>query len=80
MRHLNRIILIAITLFVSSSFAQRYMEKLNRGFVAVPYTAGDSVFLSWRFLGTDPASIGFNVYKNNVKLNAELITITAHLV
>lgn len=80
MQHINRIILIAITLFVSSSFAQRYMEKLNRGFVAVPYTTGDSVFLSWRYLGTDPAALGFNVYKNNVKLNSEPITASTNFV
>lgn len=80
MQHINRIILIAITLFVSSSFAQRYMEKLNRGFVAVPYTTGDSVFLSWRYLGTDPAALGFNVYKNDVKLNSIPITTSTNYV
>ena len=80
MKHLNRIMLIAITLFISSSFAQRYMEKLNRGFVAVPYTTGDSVFLSWRYFGTDPAGLAFNIYKNNVKLNADPVTGSTNFV
>ena len=41
----------------------RQMEYLNRGLVAVKVSSG--VFLSWRYLGTDNPSIGFNIYRNN---------------
>ncbi|GAB2541456.1 rhamnogalacturonan lyase [Rufibacter soli] len=49
------------------------MEYLNRGLVAVQ-TQGDSVYLSWRLLGTDPDEVAFNVYRKTgngqpVKLN-----------
>ena len=54
--------------------AQRYMEKLNRGLIAVP--SGGGYYLSWRLFGTDPqdATFGFNVYKGATKLNATVIT------
>ena len=48
----------------------RYMEKLDRGLIAVK--SGSGYFLSWRLFGTDPqdATFGFNVYKGTTKLNA----------
>jgi rhamnogalacturonan endolyase len=41
----------------------RQMERLDRGLVAVKTAGG--VFLSWRLLGSDPADIQFNLYKND---------------
>ena len=52
--------------------AQRMMEALGRGMVAVPVSGG--TYLSWRLLGTEPQDIGFNVYKGATKLNAAPIT------
>jgi rhamnogalacturonan endolyase len=40
----------------------RYMEKLDRGLVAVQQSDG-KVFLSWRLLASDPDGIAFNVYR-----------------
>jgi rhamnogalacturonan endolyase len=40
----------------------RVMERLNRGVVAVHESDG-SVFISWRLLGSDPAAIAFNLYR-----------------
>jgi rhamnogalacturonan endolyase len=53
--------------------AQRLMEKLDRGVVAVPNAQGHAV-VSWRLLGIDPGAIAFNVYRGSgteppVKLN-----------
>src|SRR5271155_1753341 len=64
-------------LFTSATFAQRQMEPLGRGIVAVPQDAG-KVFVGWRLLGTDPDDIAFNVYRATagaapVKLNSEPI-------
>jgi len=53
--------------------AQRIMEKLNRGIIAV-VSGTDSVFVSWRFLATDPEDVAFNVYRNNTKLNQKPLT------
>jgi len=53
--------------------AQRKMEKLNRGVIAV-VSGADSVFVSWRLLATDPENVAFNVYRNNTKLNVKPLT------
>ena len=42
--------------------AQRQLENLSRGVVAVHQPDG-GVFVSWRLLGTDPADVAFNVYR-----------------
>jgi rhamnogalacturonan endolyase len=46
--------------------AQRQMETLGRGVVAVK-TEDGKVMLSWRMLGSDPDSVAFNVYRQEVK-------------
>jgi rhamnogalacturonan endolyase len=50
----------------------RQMEYLDRGLVAVKVEGG--VFVSWRLLGTEPSDIGFNLYRDGVKVNAAPIT------
>ena len=64
---------VAFTIAGAAS-AQRYMEKLDRGLVAVK--SGTGYFLSWRLFGTDPqdTTFGFNVYRGTAKLNATVIT------
>jgi rhamnogalacturonan endolyase len=57
--------------------AQRLMENLGRGVVAVA-TREDKVFISWRLLANDPDGIAFNVYRTSgdappIKLNQEPI-------
>jgi rhamnogalacturonan endolyase len=63
-------------LFMNSGAAnaQRYMEKLDRGLIAVK--SGSGYYLSWRLFGTDPqdSTFGFNVYKGGSKLNTSAIT------
>jgi rhamnogalacturonan endolyase len=54
------------------------MENLGRGVVAVR-SANNEIFVSWRFLGTDPEDIAFNLYRvaNNgapAKLNTQPLT------
>jgi rhamnogalacturonan endolyase len=63
-----------VSMIAGSARAQRYMEKLDRGLVAVK--SGSGYFLSWRLFGTDPQdpSFGFNVYRGTTKLNTTLIT------
>ncbi len=51
----------------------RYMEKLDRGVVAV-YKGGGQVYVGWRMFGTDPETIAFNVYRNETKINSSPVT------
>jgi large repetitive protein len=53
------------------SLPARQAEYLNRGLVAV--LLEDGVFLSWRYLHTDPDNIAFNVYKNGKRVNGSPI-------
>ena len=61
MKLLSGFIVIGCILSLTLS-AERQMEKLNRGMVAVPLDEG-GYFVSWRLLKTDPSSIGFNLYR-----------------
>ena len=69
------LLLAAIALPINDARAQRQMEALGRGVVALAQSDG-KIFLSWRLLGTDADDIAFNVYRSTdggepVKLNAE---------
>ncbi len=63
------------TLLTISSIAQRQMEYLNRGVVAVPDGQGN-IFVSWRFLVSDDDKVGFNVYRAINKQKATKINTT----
>ncbi|MBN1984795.1 MAG: rhamnogalacturonan lyase, partial [Prolixibacteraceae bacterium] len=55
--------------------AQRIMEKLDRGAIAVK-TEDGNIFLSWRLLADDPQNITFNIYRNNLKITEEPLSKT----
>ncbi len=70
------LIIIAV-LFCNSILAQRQMEYLNRGVIAMPDGEGHH-FISWRSLVTDDEHTAFNVYRTagsdkSVKLNKKPI-------
>jgi rhamnogalacturonan endolyase len=58
----------------SAQTTARYMEKLDRGLIAVK--SGSGYYVSWRLFGTDPQdnTFGFNVYKGGAKVNTAVIT------
>lgn len=64
--------LLVLVLIATPIFAQRQMEHLNRGVVAI-HQGNGQVFVGWRMLGNDPDDIAFQVYRNtggtSVKLN-----------
>jgi rhamnogalacturonan endolyase len=68
-----------IVLFVATpAIAQRQMENLGRGVVAINQGEG-KVFVSWRLWGADPDNIAFNIYRATggappAKLNQAPIT------
>lgn len=80
--HITFIKLILSMLFFIGCFslnaATRQMEYLDRGLVAVKVNNG--IFLSWRYLGTDNSSVGFNIYRNGTKINNVPITTKTNYV
>ncbi|WP_460767928.1 rhamnogalacturonan lyase [Niabella terrae] len=60
---MSKYILLLIGLHMAVALtAQRFMERLDRGVVAVPDTRGN-ILVSWRLLGTEPAGKAFDLYK-----------------
>ncbi len=43
--------------------AQKQMEKLGRGIVALN-AGSNKIYVGWRFLGNDPSGLAFNLYKS----------------
>src|SRR5687768_11521849 len=74
-----------IVLWMSSAgLAQRHVEQLDRGVVAVHQGEG-TAFVAWRLLAEDPVDAAFNVYRaaDNtppVKLNDQPLTGPTHFV
>jgi autotransporter-associated beta strand protein len=73
-----------LLLAANTVFAQRQMETLGRGVVALR-TNSTSVYVGWRMLGTDPDDIGFNLYRvpaggAAVKVNSSPITNSCNYV
>ncbi len=54
-------LLLAVATFAAAG-AHQQVERLNRGVVAVRVSESE-VFVSWRFLATDPVSTAFHVYR-----------------
>ncbi len=52
--------------------AQRQMEKLDRGLLALKVSNG--IFISWRILGPEWKDVSYNLYRGSEKLNTEPIT------
>ncbi|MFF8102783.1 rhamnogalacturonan lyase [Streptomyces sp. NPDC016640] len=52
----------------------RQVEKLDRGVVSVHTGTGNLV--GWRWLGTDPNDVAFNVYRAGTKVNSSPVTGT----
>src|SRR5215471_7243204 len=76
-------ILVCLSL-THAAHAQRQMEKLGRGVVAVR-SGTSTAYVGWRLLATDPEDIGFNLYRSQnggapVKLNSLPLTNTTDFV
>lgn len=61
-------LIIAVVLFLAqlnSAFgvAQRQMEQLDRGVIAIP-AAEKTTFISWRLLATDPDDVAFDCFRS----------------
>ena len=84
MKHLLRAtILFSLILIAGNSLAQRLMESLDRGLIAVRSHEG-KVYIGWRLLATDADDIAFNVYRttglNTTKLNPKPIVSSTNFI
>ena len=80
MRKINYLLhfCLFVGIFINYNFSNA-QEKLDRGVVAVR-SSNTSVFISWRLLETDPADIGFNIYRSAdggelIKLNDDVLSV-----
>ncbi|MFG3018963.1 rhamnogalacturonan lyase [Streptomyces sp. NPDC048254] len=64
--------LTALTEGSAQAATARQVEALDRGVVSVHTDAGNLV--SWRWLGTDPDNVSFNVYRAGTKVNSAPVT------
>ena len=65
---------------LESAFAQRQMERLGRGVIAIK-SSSTQVYVGWRLLGNDPSDVAFNLYRSAngaaaVKVNGPPLTAT----
>lgn len=66
---MKKILLLATMLLTlaTGANAQRTMDKLDRGLVAVP--SGGGTFVSWRIFGEEYYDTEYNLYRDGVKIN-----------
>ncbi|MGQ7946444.1 rhamnogalacturonan lyase family protein [Flavobacterium sp. WC2509] len=57
--------------------AQRTVEKLNRGLVAMRLNT-NQVYIGWRMLGTEPTDVSYNLYCDDVKVPESPFTTTTN--
>ncbi len=69
--------LIIIVFFSYNAMAQRYMEKLNHGLIAVNTTNG--VFVSWRVLGSEGDDVSYNIYRDGAMVNSTPVNGASNL-
>lgn len=83
--HLRRSFAVFLALTCASpALAQRQMENLGRGVVALPQASG-KIYVGWRLLGTDPDDLAFNLYRTTgtaapVRLNTTPLLATTDFV
>ncbi|WP_302988208.1 autotransporter-associated beta strand repeat-containing protein [uncultured Muribaculum sp.] len=64
----------ATLLLAGQCLAQRAMDKLDRGLVAV--SANNGVLVSWRVFGEDADNVRFNLYRDGALLNSAPLSVS----
>lgn len=54
--------------------AQRYVDKLDRGVIAMKSAGG--VFVNWRIFGNEYFDVKYNLYRDGTKLNSEPLNVS----
>ncbi|WP_281297379.1 T9SS type A sorting domain-containing protein [Flavobacterium limnophilum] len=75
----KKLALILLLLLGTSSqiYAQRTVEKLNCGLVAMRLNA-NQVYVGWRMLGTEPTDVSYNLYCDGVKVTGSPFTTSTN--
>lgn len=55
-----------------NTYAQRRMENIDRGLVAVQVSEG--IYINWRIPASEWYDVSYNIYRNNTKINPSPIT------
>lgn len=84
-RKILAVIIAAIVAFTAANVPviarggtqQRYMEKLDRGLVAMKVDSG--IYLTWRLLGTEAYNTTFDVYRDGTKIVTAVSDSTNYL-
>ena len=71
------LLLFNLLLIANAVSAQRKMEALDRGLVAV--RSSDGVFVSWRILGEEWYGVTYNLYRDGEKLNSEPLEVSNYM-
>ena len=71
------IIFLFLLGITSQIHAQRTVEKLNRGLVAMRLNSSQ-VYVGWRMLGTDPTDTSYNLYCDGVKVAGSPFTASTN--
>jgi len=72
---MKKLLLIAVMAVMAMNImAQRTMDKLDRGLVAIKTDAG--VFCSWRILGEEYYDVTYNIYRDGTRLNSEPLSVS----
>lgn len=66
------LLIVSALLCMLPADAQRVMENLDRGLIAVK--KGNGVYLSWRLLGQEWYDVDYNVYRDGTRLNDTPLT------
>ena len=61
----------------TAALAQRQMENLDRGTVAVP--TADGVYVGWRIFGTEYYDTQYNLYRDGTKVNDSPLDVSNYL-
>lgn len=73
---MKKVILLAAAaaMLTGTASAQRVMDKLDRGLVAV--SANSGMFVSWRVFGEDADNVKFNLYRDGSLVNSQPLSVS----
>ena len=74
MRKIYFLTVVMLLMNMSIVVAQRHMENLDRGLVAVKVNTG--VFVSWRTQGYEWYDVTYNLYRDGSKINSEPLEVS----
>ena len=62
---------------LTTTYAQRKTDQLDRGLVAVKTTSG--VYCSWRIMGEEYYDVKYNLYRDGTKVNSEPLNVSNYV-